>query len=65
LPPRAATNLSGSTRLTVSQRTFESISARAPYYMALNLLRIARNDYIGPDYGEKLVRGAKRLLRAG
>jgi hypothetical protein len=42
-----------------------SRSARAPYYMALNLLRIARNDYIGPDYGEKLVRGAKRLLRAG
>jgi Phosphotransferase enzyme family len=46
------------------QRTFESISARAPYYMALNLLRIARNDYIAPDYGEKLVRGAKKLLRA-
>ncbi|MGA2826735.1 MAG: phosphotransferase [Streptosporangiaceae bacterium] len=47
------------------QRTFESISARAPYYMALNLLRIARNDYIDPDYAERLVRGAKRLLRAG
>jgi len=46
------------------QRTFESISARAPYYMALNLLRVARNDYIAPDYGEKLVLGAKKLLRA-
>jgi Phosphotransferase enzyme family len=46
------------------QRTFESISARAPYYMALNLLRIARNGYIGPDYGEKLVKRAKKLLRA-
>ena len=28
------------------ERTFESVTARAPYYMALNLLRIARNDYI-------------------
>ena len=46
------------------QRTFESITARAPYYMALNLLRIARNGYIGPDYGEKLVKRAKKLLRA-
>ena len=46
------------------QRTFESITARAPYYMALNLLRIARNGYIGPEYGEKLVKRAKKLLRA-
>ena len=46
------------------QRTFESITARAPYYMALNLLRIARNDYIAPDYGERLVKGAKKLLPA-
>jgi len=46
------------------QRTFESITARAPYYMALNLLRIARNDYIGRDYGGRLVAQAKKLLRA-
>jgi hypothetical protein len=32
--------------------------------MALNLLRIARNDYIDQDYGGRLVRQAKRLLRA-
>jgi hypothetical protein len=32
--------------------------------MALNLLRIARNDYIGRDYGSRLVRHAKRLLQA-
>ena len=32
--------------------------------MALNLLRIARNDYIGQDYGRRLVRQAKRLLQA-
>jgi len=46
------------------EQTFESITARAPYYMALNLLRIARNDYIGQDYGGRLVTQAKRLLQA-
>jgi Phosphotransferase enzyme family len=46
------------------QRAFESITARAPYYMALNLLRVARNDYIDRDYGGRLVARAKKLLRA-
>ncbi|HYY79211.1 MAG TPA: phosphotransferase [Actinomycetes bacterium] len=46
------------------ERTFESICARAPYYMALNLLRIACNDYIARDYGGRLVARAKRLLQA-
>ena len=46
------------------QRTFESVKARAPYYMALNLLRIARNDYIDHDYGGRLVAQAKKLLQA-
>jgi hypothetical protein len=32
--------------------------------MALNLLRVARNDYIDEDYGRRLVSQAKRLLRA-
>ncbi len=32
--------------------------------MALNLLRIARNDYIDRDYGGRLIRQAKRLLHA-
>jgi hypothetical protein len=32
--------------------------------MALNLLRISRNDYIGQDYGQRLVARAKKLLRA-
>jgi hypothetical protein len=45
-------------------QTFDSVTARAPYYMALNLLRIARNGYIGQDYGAKLVTQAKRLLHA-
>jgi aminoglycoside phosphotransferase (APT) family kinase protein len=46
------------------EQTFESITARVPYYVALNLLRIARNGYIGQDYARKLVRHAKRMLRA-
>jgi len=46
------------------KQAFESITARAPYYMALNLLRIARNGYIGQDYGRRLVRQAKRILQA-
>ena len=44
--------------------TFESVTARVPYYMALNLLRIARNNYIDRDYGRRLVSQAKRLLQA-
>jgi len=46
------------------QRTFESVTARVPYYMAVNLLRIARNDYIGRGYGGRLVKQAGELLRA-
>jgi Phosphotransferase enzyme family len=46
------------------QQTFESITARLPFYMALNLLRIARNGYIDHDYGDRLVGQAKLLLRA-
>jgi aminoglycoside phosphotransferase (APT) family kinase protein len=43
---------------------FSSITARAPYYMGLNLLRIARNGYIGHHYSGRLVAQAKELLRA-
>jgi len=46
------------------EQTFESITARAPYYMALNLLRIARNGYISDRYCGRLVDQAKGLLRA-
>ncbi len=46
------------------EQAFKSITARAPYYMALNLLRIARNGYIGQDYSSRLVTQAKRLLQA-
>jgi aminoglycoside phosphotransferase (APT) family kinase protein len=44
--------------------TFRSVTGRAPYYMGLNLLRIARNDYISDDYGGRLIAQAKTLLRA-
>jgi aminoglycoside phosphotransferase (APT) family kinase protein len=46
------------------EETFRSITSRVPYYMALNLLRIARNDYIDREYGGRLVKQAKVLLRA-
>lgn len=40
-----------------------STSARAPFYMAVNLLRVARNDYVGHDYRGRLVARARELLR--
>jgi hypothetical protein len=46
------------------RRAFESITARNPYYMGLNLLRIARNNYINDEYATRLVVQAKCLLRA-
>jgi aminoglycoside phosphotransferase (APT) family kinase protein len=45
-------------------RMLESVTARVPYYMALNLLRIVRNEYIDRSYGERLVTQARELLRA-
>jgi aminoglycoside phosphotransferase (APT) family kinase protein len=46
------------------RRAFASITARLPYYMGINLLRIAHNGYIGRSYGGRLVAQAKKLLRA-
>ena len=43
---------------------FRSTTARTPFYMALNLLRIARNDYIDQHHAGRLVEQAKRTLRA-
>ena len=45
-------------------QAFGSITGRLPYYMALNLLRIAGNDYLSPDYRHQLVSQAKNLLQA-
>jgi hypothetical protein len=42
---------------------FVSITARTPFYMALNLLRISRNDYIGRHHAGKLIEQAKHTLR--
>jgi hypothetical protein len=44
---------------------FASITSRVPYYMAVNLLRVARNDYIDREHGARLVDQAKELLRSG
>jgi Ser/Thr protein kinase RdoA (MazF antagonist) len=46
------------------ESAFQSITLRLPFYMAVNLLRIARNGYISPDYGARLVSEAKLLLQA-
>ncbi len=46
------------------ESAFRSITARLPYYMAMNLLRVARNDYVGPEYAGALVAQSKRLLQA-
>jgi len=43
--------------------TFKAITARTPFYMALNLLRIVDNAYITEEYGRRLVQQAKTLLR--
>jgi aminoglycoside phosphotransferase (APT) family kinase protein len=45
------------------QGAFDSISERAPFYMGLNLLRIAANSYIARDYRLTLVAQAKKHLR--
>jgi hypothetical protein len=41
-----------------------SITGRLPYDMALNLLRIAANDYLSPGSRHQLVSQAKNLLQA-
>ncbi|MCU1690435.1 MAG: Aminoglycoside phosphotransferase [Jatrophihabitantaceae bacterium] len=44
---------------------FRSMSARMPFYMAMNLLRVARNGYLDDAYAGRLVEQSKQLLRAG
>jgi aminoglycoside phosphotransferase len=46
-------------------QTFNDITARIPLYMALGLLRIARNDWLDLRYRRNLVREAKRCLKYG
>ena len=42
---------------------FQSITRRLPFYMAVTLLRIARNSWIDHDYRRRLIRDAKQILR--
>jgi Ser/Thr protein kinase RdoA (MazF antagonist) len=43
---------------------FAAVTARTPYYMGLNMLRIAGNDWATPDYAAMLVGQARELLSA-
>ncbi len=42
---------------------FRAITRRLPFYMAVTLLRIARNSWIDHDYRRRLIREAKQILR--
>ena len=43
---------------------FAAITRRAPFYIGITLLRIARNSWIGPEYRWRLVQEATHILRA-
>ncbi len=42
---------------------FAAITRRIPFYAGLNLLRIARNTWIGEGYSHRLVYEAREILR--
>ena len=44
------------------EKAFASITKRAPFYMGMNLLRIARNDYLSITYRRSLIEEAKKTL---
>ncbi len=44
---------------------FQSITRRIPFYMGINFLRIARNDYLAWDYRKRLVNAALECLAGG
>ncbi len=43
---------------------FRAITRRLPFYMALTLLRIARNAWIDHDYRQRLIHEARQVLKA-
>jgi hypothetical protein len=43
---------------------FYAVTRRLPFYMAITLLRIARNSWIDNDYRRRLIREAKQILKA-
>lgn len=44
------------------EKAFASITKRAPFYMGMNLLRIARNEYLSYEYRRNLIEEAKKTL---
>ena len=42
---------------------FNSITRRVPFYMGMNLLRIARNGYLSWDYRKRLIYEGKQCLK--
>ena len=42
---------------------FATVTRRLPFYMGLNLMRIARNPWFGSDYRRRLIQEAKLTLR--
>ena len=42
---------------------FQSITGRTPFYMGINLLRIARNSWVEPEHRHRLISEAKACLR--
>ncbi len=42
---------------------FQSITSRTPFYMGINLLRIARNSWVDPEHRHRLINEAKECLR--
>lgn len=42
---------------------FRAITRRLPFYMAITLLRIARNSWIDHDYRQRLIGEAEQILR--
>lgn len=44
---------------------FAAVTRRLPFYMAVTLLRIARNSWVDGDYRRRLINEAKQILRNG
>ena len=45
------------------ERSFQSITGRLPFYMGMNLLRIARNSYLERSYRRALITEAEHCLK--
>lgn len=43
---------------------FRAITGRTPFYMGINLLRIARNGWVDPHYRQRLIDEARECLRS-